>query len=282
MLRLRLHTDREDVWRDAARRLHRATFAADAADAELFDGATLAKPRAIEQALTAGRHVLVAAEPCLTREELETLAAAATKNGVTLAVVHPDRCLPSRRLVKQQLGAALGSPELVRIHRWQPHATVDTTAPLDLPGPLVGEIEQALWLVGRPAVKAFAVERVADVGRFVQVHLGFDAGMALIDYDERLPDGAGYRSLSVIGSSGSAQTDDQANAQLLFRGGTPQAIVVGEGVRSWATLVDEFAAAVADRRDTAADATAWLDVNVVVAAVRRSLASGDAVTMEIH
>src|SRR5688572_2123795 len=104
MLGVRLHTDREDVWRDAARRLHRATFDATAIHAELFDGAILAKPQAIEQALASGRHVFVAAEPCLTREEIDSLAATATKKGLSFAVVNPDRFLPSRQLIKKQLG----------------------------------------------------------------------------------------------------------------------------------------------------------------------------------
>src|SRR6478736_808158 len=111
MLGVRIHTDREDVWRDAARRLHRATIGGGAESAELFDGAVHAKPQATEAALAAGRHVLVAAEPCLTREELDSVAAVATKKGVTFDVMNPDRCLPSRQLVKKQLGGPLGSPE---------------------------------------------------------------------------------------------------------------------------------------------------------------------------
>lgn len=280
MLGVRLHTDRDDVWRDAARRLHHAAFDATSIDAELFDGAVLAKPQTIERALTAGRHVLVAAEPCLTHEECDSLAATAAKKGVTFAVVNPDRFLPSRQLIKKQLGGPLGSPELVRIHRWQPHASVETTSPLGLPGPLVAEIEQALWLVGRPVVRVFALELENDVGRFVQVHLSFDAGMALIDYDDRLPDGAGYRSLSVIGSSGSAQTDDQANTQLLYKGGAPRGIPVGEGIRYLATMLDDFAAAVAEKRDTSSDVKSWRNTAAVVAAVRQSLTTRDAVTVE--
>jgi hypothetical protein len=67
---------------------------------------------------------------------------------------------------------------------------------------------------------------------------------------------------------------------MLYRGGAPQAVAVGEGVRNLATLVDEFAAAVAAKRDTSADVTAWLDTAAVVAAVCRSLAAGDAVSLE--
>jgi predicted dehydrogenase len=280
MLGVRLHSDREDVWRDAARRLHRAAIDSGSIDAELFDGAVRAKPQAIEQTLAAGRHVLVAAEPCLTRDELDALAATAAKQGVTFAVVNPDRWLPSRQLVKKQLGGPLGSPELVRIHRWQPHASVETTSPLGLPGPLVSEIEQAIWLVSRPVCMAFAIELAADAGRFLQTHLSFDAGMSLIDYDDRLPDGAEYRSLSVIGSSGSAQTDDQANAQLLYKGGAPRGVPVGEGVRFLATMIDDFAAAVAEKRDLSADTSAWRRTAAVVAAVRKSLTTRDAVTVE--
>jgi predicted dehydrogenase len=280
MLGVRLHSDREEIWRDAARRLHRATFGGEAIGAEVFDGAARAKPQAMLQALAAGRHVIVVAEPCLTREELDSLAATAAKKKLTFAAVNPDRFLPSRQLIKKQLGGPLGSPELVRIHRWEPHASVETTSPLGLPDPLVAEIEQALWLVGRPVCMAFATELAAEAGRFLQVHLNFGAGMALIDYDDRLPDGAGYRSLSVIGSSGSAQIDDQANAQLAYRGGAPRGMPVGEGVRYLATLVDDFAAAVADKRDTANEVAAWRNVSAAVDAVRKSLTTRDAVTLE--
>jgi hypothetical protein len=68
---------------------------------------------------------------------------------------------------------------------------------------------------------------------------------------------------------------------LLYRGGAPAAIAVEEGVRPLATLVDDFAATVEARRDTAADVAAWLNTLAAVEDVRRSLAAGDAVGREV-
>lgn len=300
MLPVSVYSGDEALWRDAARRLHRATLTivpsartpAAACSAVVFAGTAQADPAAIERELAAGRHVLVVAEPCLARESLKSLAAEAAKRGVRLSVVNPDRWLGSRQTVKKQLGGPLGSPELLRIHRWQTSASAAGPAPLGLPPALVAEIEQALWLAGRPLETVFALEHRAsasgDAGRFLQVHLGFCPGMALIDYDSRLPTAsgeaaAGYRSLSVIGSSGSAQTDDQANAQLAYRGGAPQAIQVGEGVAHLAKLIDDFAAKLANgaaTKDTTSDGLDdWLAVADAVAAVKRSLADKQAVKL---
>lgn len=300
MLPICVYSGDEALWRDVARRLHRATLTvvpsartpASAGSAVVFAGTAQADVAAIERELAAGRHVLVAAEPCLTREALTSLTAAAAKRGVRLSVVNPDRWLGSRQTVKKQLGGPLGSPELLRIHRWETQATAAGPVPLGLPTALVAEIEQALWLAARPLETVFTLEHrapgTADNGRFLQIHLGFCPGMALIDYDSRLPAApsdasAGYRSLSVIGSSGSAQTDDQANAQLAYRGGAPQALQVGEGVSHLAKLIDDFAAKLAGSaatKEAASDGLDdWLDVADAVAAVKRSLADKQAVKL---
>jgi predicted dehydrogenase len=305
MLSTYLYTTDETAWRDAARRLHRATIdgvgdvagrerPSAACRAEVFVGAAQAEVAAIERALAAGRHALVVAEPCLTPASLRALAAAAARRGVQFAVVSPDRFLPSRQMVKSQLGGPLGSPELVRIHRWESHAAAATTSPLELPGPLVAELEQAVWLMGRVPQTVFAVEpQGAAAGtngaRMLQVHLSFCPGMAIIDYSDRLPDAtretsssggaAAYRSLSVIGSSGSAQTDDQANAQLLYGGGLPQGVVGGEGVKSLAAILDDFATAIETIRDPSAGLQAWHDTAAVVEAVRQSIAHREAVAV---
>lgn len=296
MLSIYLYTTDDAAWRDAARRLHRATIdgvgdvarpaqPGIACRAEVFVGAAQVEIAAIERALAAGRHVLVVAEPCLTAASLQSLSAAAAKRGVQFIVINPDRFLPSRQTVKSQLGGPLGSPELVRIHRWESHAAAATTSPLGLPGPLVAELEQAVWLMGRAPQTVFAVEPQGTAAgsngaRMLQVHLSFCPGMAIVDYSDRLPDStsetsssdatAGYRSLSVIGSSGSAQTDDQANAQLLYGGGAPRAVVAGEGVKYLAAILDDFASAVETNRDPSAGLQAWYDTAAVVEAVRQS------------
>lgn len=300
MSHLQIYSGDQTLWQEAARRMHRASVEVAAAPSKptspavgvVFAGATQVDATAIERELAAGRHVLVAAEPCLPTDSIQSLAAAAKRANVRLIFENPDRRLPSRQMIKKQIGGPLGSPELVRMHRWESHAAAATTAPLGLPGALVAEIDLALWLVGRSPESAFALEHRApsggDGGRFLQVHLSFCPGMALIDYDDRLPHtrgepNDGYRSLSIIGSSGSAQTDDQANTQLAYRGGAPRALSVGEGVAYWAKLTDDFATAISaeatppqDGSDGVAD---WIAAAEAVAALRRSLTERQAVKL---
>jgi hypothetical protein len=298
-MRLKVFSDDPEKWQDVARRLRRVEWVeigdalrpegGSAADAALFDGASQADPQAIEAAFAAGRHIVVVGAPCFSVKTLHGFAERAKAAGRRFACVNPDRLLPSRALIKGQLGAALGSPELVRIHFRQAHAAAGMSAPLGLPEDLVGEIEQAIWLVGRPPVRVFATEpRIDgndDSGRSVLAHLAFEPGMATIDYDDRLPAGdhaaaASHRFLSVIGSSGAAQADDHRNSQLLYVGGAPRALKADEGVRHLATLVDDFAAA-ADEAKEFADGTApWGDVARTVDAVLRSLKSRDVAVVE--
>lgn len=289
MTHLHLHTARPEIWRDTARRLRVASIAslggpktpvAAGIQAEVFDGPDEAQPAALERAFSAGHHVLVAAVPCLNRAALESLSAQAQTKHLQIAVWNPDRFLPSRQLIRKQIGASLGQTELVRSHRWDP---VSSQSSAEIPLPLVGEIEQALWLVEQPVQRVFAVTTrsgAAGQGRHFQVHLAFDPGMALIDYDNCLPAGAGYRSLSVIGSSGSAQADDQDNVQLIFGGGDPRAITAGEGVRHLATMLDEFAVAVANRSDLSPSLNSCLATMAVAEAVQSSLKSYQAARTE--
>jgi len=279
-----VHTTDESAWRDAGKRLHRARLVADtphaeAPQAEVFDGAESVELAAIERAVAAGRHVLVAAEPCLSRAALTAVADAARRRGVLFAMVHPDRFLPSRRLIRKQLDATLGSTELVRSRRWENRVG---PASLGLASALVGEIAQAAWLFGRPVRSVFALQTLER--RAIQVQLGFAPGMALVDYCDALPctGAAAYRSLSVIGSRGSAQIDDHTNQQLAFIGGSrPTAVPVGEGVGHLAAMLDDFAQAVAERRDLSACLTDALDTIAAVDAVLQSLGSGEPVSPEV-
>jgi predicted dehydrogenase len=237
---------------------------------------------AVDQLLAAGAHVLLVADPCPPADLVEHLSRSARTAGVQLAVVNPDRYLPSRQLVRQQM-AAIGEAGLIRLHRWEPTAD-HSPEPPQLPDPLLRDIDLALRLTGRLPDRVYAVEQKSDgiAGRCLQVHLGFPGGgMALLDYTDRLPDGEGYQSLSVIASAGAAYTDDHQNAQLLYRGGCPQAIRTEERAGHLAAIVQEFVDALREGRDlTAASATAWRNTYAVAEAVRQSLASGRAVTLE--
>ncbi|MDX1946372.1 MAG: hypothetical protein SFU86_13305 [Pirellulaceae bacterium] len=197
------------------------------------------------------------------------------------AVLNPDRYLPSRQLIHRELSAGkLGEPGLVRMHRWLGAAAKpDKSSPL-LPTGLLQDLDVALWLVGRPVELVFAVERAAH-GRFTQVQLGFaGAGMALIDYTDRLPAGEGYAALSVIGSAGAAYADDHQNMQLLFRGGRPQGLRTDERAAASSLMIREFAADLAAGHDLRASVADWRTVLRVAGAAQASLATREAVRLE--
>jgi predicted dehydrogenase len=229
-----------------------------------------AKDAPIVSFLAGGKHVLLTAEPWLSSDLLEAWSAA-TSAGARLAVVNPDRYLPSRQLVKEQSAGPLGAPGLLRLHRWTPAGTAWN---------LLRDLDLALWLVGQLPDVVYAVGQQGEPapGDSVQVHLGFPGGgMALLDH-ACLPPGDGYQSLSVIGAAGAAYADDHQNVQLVYRGGRPEAIRTEEGVVALAALVQDFVDALRAGRDM--PASAWRDVLRVRDAVGRSLASRQAIALE--
>lgn len=213
----------------------------------------------VERYLQAGRHVLLSAG--LPLADLDSLSETSRRSTAQLAVVNPDRYLPSRQLIKQQIPDKIGHVGLLRLHRWE-HASADPFA-----GPPLRDLDTALWLVGEPPDRIYAVGR----DRFVQVHLGFPGGgMALIDYDGRLPEGDGYSSLSVIAASGAAYADDHQNMQLLYRGGRAQAVRTEEGTRQHVAMIQAFVDGLHAGRDFSEDETAWRQIFAVADAVKNS------------
>ena len=293
MIRLLIATTEESRWRAAAARLRGValdvspTFEAhEAYHAVVFPGPQPIDVRDVEPVLRAGKHVLYAAEPTWGGE-CEWLWAVADGSGAQLAIVNPDRHRPSRQLIKQLLPDKLGQIGLIRMHRWEIAKGPPTPAPL--PGPLLRDLDMALWLSGRLPDCVYALEHGSNEnnensaarGRFLQVHLGCPGGgMALIDYDSRLPDGDGYQALSVIGSTGAAYADEHQNMQLVFRGGRPQAVRTNEGVKQDIDLIQSFADGLRGGHDLTQNAAGWRDVHTVAVAVCESLTSGQAVRLE--
>ncbi len=238
----------------------------------------------VESYLSARMHVLLVAEPCPSSRVIEALFASARKAGVQLSLVNPDRYLPSRRLIHKQLSGPLGEPGLLRLHHWEPTPTVNSTDPMSVPEPLLRDLDVALWLMGMRPDRVYAIEQKHDgsPGRCMQVHLGFPGGgMALLDFNNRLPAGGGYQSLSVIAASGAAYADDQQNMQLVYRGGCPEAVRTEERTGQLATMAQEFVDAIRTDRDLmTANAASWRDVFAVADAVVRSLTTGRSVMLE--
>jgi predicted dehydrogenase len=283
MLRLAISGVQEAIRQLIAPRLRGATIQADDCDAAVFLGPVGPEASAVERLLTAGKHILVAGESYLGDRLPETLDATAERGGVHLRVVNPDRYLPSRQLIRQQIDRGLlGEVGLVRLHRWEPAALPGASRPAGtLPAPLVRDLDLAVWLIGKRPDLVYAVVPLASAGSsaaLIQVHLGFPGGgMTLIDYSDHLPAGDGYGSLSVIGSRGAAYADDHHNRQLLFGGGAAQAVRTGEGGHL-AALVQEFVDVL--RSGVSPSIADWRGILAVTDAVSQSLASRQAVRLE--
>jgi predicted dehydrogenase len=296
MIRLELHGIEERIRAGLAARLRGCTFSTGldagrteehslAPDAVVIAGRPLPDIPTLENLLRAGKHLLLASEPWFSLAELEALQRSADQAGVRLAVVNPERYLPSRQFIRQQLAGPLGEVGLIRLHCWEAASTEPPPEPLGLPVALIRALDVTLWLSGRRPDRVFALERPAEpgpgAGRFLQVHLGFPGGgMALLDFCNRLPPGEGYQSLSVIAFSGAAQADDHQNMQLAYRGGRPQAIRTEEGETALVGLIQEFVTALGEDRTLGSAAIAWREVFTVIGAVKSSLAAGQAVPLE--
>jgi predicted dehydrogenase len=296
MIRLGVSNAEEAVWREVAPRLRGATIArardagffapAEACDAAAFLGSDLPEPGSVERLLRTGKHVLLA-PACPSRDFVETWFETARRTNVQLAVLNPDRYLPSRQCIRQHLDAGkLGEPVLVRLHRWEPAASDGPWEGPRRSGPLLRALELTLWLMGKPPDRVYAIQqRVKEPGfpgsRFVQVHLGFPCGgMALIDCTNRLPPGDTYQSLAVLGSAGAAYADDHQNMQLVYRGGRPQAVRTDEGTSYLAAMVQAFLDRLGAGGDAPGDVKSWRTVWDLADAVERSLEAKQAIPLE--
>jgi predicted dehydrogenase len=252
-------------------------------DAVLFLGHEPAAIQQMEQCLRERKHVLQNVGVGLTVDRLRNLSAVARQSGAQLAVMNPDHFLPSRKLIRQQLDAGkLGTPGFIRFHRWKSEDIPAEERSAELPVQLLRDLELTLsWMRASPNL-VYAVELPADgpqtAGRLLQLHLGFSGGsMALIDYAERMPAGADYVSVSVIGAAGAAYADDQQNMQLVYRGGQPVAIRAEEAGLQVVAMVQDFVAGLQTNRDFTTSHTAWIGVLKVAESVRQSLATRRAV-----
>lgn len=262
----------------------------------------------IGRCLEAGHHTLLVAQPWLAGAALDRLADEASRSGAQLAILNPDRYLPSRQLLRQQLDSGrLGEPGLVRSHQWEPtrdasQESAENTPDLEasVAAPLARALDVALWLMGAPPTVVHAVtpgiageasRGAAAARRSMQVHLGFaGGGMALIDYVSDLPPGDGYQSLTLIGSTGAAYADDHQNVQLVYGGGHPAAVNAGEGERELVALVQDFVThlnqiagpgAAPTSGAAAASGTAdWSAAMSVADAARRSVAESQAIALK--
>jgi predicted dehydrogenase len=249
-------------------------------DAVAFLGLEPIDENLIAECLSKGMHVLLAAPSILSGEQLSALCAVAAIANVRFRVVNPDRYLPSRQLIHDQLIVGqLGAVGLIRSHRWESRAASTGTEHC-LPQPLIRDLDLTSWLFGAVPEVIYAVE--SSHGRTcVQVHLGFvGGGMAIVDYSSGLPPDSGYQMLSVIGSAGVAYADDHRNMQLHFSGGRPRAISSDEQILALTNIVQAFVDDLIAGKDMSSSVADWQQTLQLAEAVRRSLNSHTSVSLK--
>ena len=266
----------------------------DTFDAVVIDSTSGSREALVEQAAAAGKHMLAEMPLALSAEAADVAIRACRAAGVRLMVGQAMRFMESQRMVKESLASGkLGAPGLLRIHRWEPLGAGGRRLPKvgaegnggTLVREVVREIDLANWLFEGLPTEVYAIGHSQgtpepDTHGYVQVHLGFpEGGMALIDYAMTLPQGPGYFSLSVIGSTGAAYADDHHNMQLLYRGGGTSALNTGHGHVHIVAQLQEFVSAVEEEREpaiTGADGRAAVQV---AEAATASMESGRAARM---
>ena len=251
----------------------------DCCSGVLVHGAAGARLDDAAEAARHGKHVLLEFPPAAGAARLQALGEQCAAAGVCLMVGGTLRFLPSQQVLKQRLDSGkLGELGLLRAHRW--HAGAGN-GPLpdwqDLAAPY---LDLANWLFDDRPERVYARSAGSD---YVQIHLGFRAGgMALIDVSAGLPPGAGYRSVSVIGSAGAGYADDHHNRALLFGGGDPAARDPGEGNHDLAGELADFTAAIAENRAPAVGADDAHAALLVAEAATASAAGGTVLECRGH
>ena len=228
-----------------------------------FDAAVVDSSADAARAIAAGKHVLVAAPVADSLADTESMLRAAEETGVFLAVAGLPVNVPANRVILDRLSTGkLGEPGLLRVHCWSGGSS------RSLASKLYGHIDLALRIFGSSPAELYCIARGDQ--SYLQVHLGFaGGGMAVLDFSDRLPEGQGYDSFSLIGSSGAAYSDDHHNSHLLFAGGNPAALIddCGDG------LLDEaqaFVDAIAGEALPPTDGERILEVHRVLEAIGRS------------
>jgi predicted dehydrogenase len=237
-------------------------------DAVAILAPTGAEEPPVEQILQARKHVLLSAEHCSSLQRLQTLTDTARQAGVQFVVANWERYRPSRQVIREQLDLGkLGEPGLIRLHHWGIPATPDS---------MISDLDLVLWYSGQSPNVVHAVEQEG-----LLIHLGFaPGGMALINRLFR-PGQGEYRSLSIIASNGAAYADDHQNIQLLFRTErSPSTLLCEEGFSFLTTMVQEFVQGLNTGRNMSRSVLDWRKALVVADAVRKSLATRQAVVPE--
>lgn len=278
MIRVMLLGTPHARWREIAPRLRGGSLvdggeelSPQACDAALVFALPERGSSSLGRFLESGKHVLIPIDIGLPPSELQALADQAQNCKARFAMVNPDRYLPSRHLIRQQLDAGkLGEPSLLRIHRWQAGLTALSQ---------LRDLDLVLWYFGKIPNLIYASSDT--VSGSVQIHLGFPGGgMAMIDHVCLPASASSYCSLSVIGSTGAAHADDHHNMQLAFNRGVSQAVQTDEGFLHLAALAQEFIDMIHTGRAPSPGLDHWRLLWTVAEAVEKALSGRQAIALD--
>lgn len=285
MIRLAVCGVNHSACNDVARRIRGATVlsctidalnspAMNDFDAVVFVGEASPSAETLRKCVAEGKHLLLATETILSTPGLDAIVDCGQEADVRVVVRNPDQALPSRRLIHDELrGSKLGSPGLIRLHRWESKNASRSLDSAKLPAPLIRDLDLILWLMNAFPNHLYAVERGADNEETtIQVHLGFpDGSMSLLDYADTLPAGDGHQSLSTICAHGAMYADDHANRQLRYQGGTASAVPTDEGLFPLTTLIQQFVDELSMADVCQVGIARWRQVRRLADAVRQSI-----------
>ncbi len=242
---------------------------------EAYDAVVLRQPlqdrgAAACRLAEAGKHLLVEAPIAASLAEAEKSVDLAGKNKVSVMVGRTLRFLPGNQTILSRLAEKkLGAPGLLRVHRWSSAGARENT----LAEQIVGDIDLAICIFAGLPTRVYAIKRKPA---YLQIHFGFaHGGMAVLDFARALPEGQGYNSLHVIGSTGAAYADDHHNTHLVYRGGEPRARISGHGNFHIARELQEFVDAIVEKRPSAVGGQDGCKALEVIEAVARSLDCGE-------
>ena len=256
---------------EAALNRHSEEFDAVIVSTSLSNGPELA-----QLAGRAQKHMMVDAPVAGSLAEAEAMIDAAEQQGVCFAVRETLRLTPSVRVIKDRLAMGkLGHPGLLRVHRWR---SIHHDKRPHLAHTLFADVDLALWLFNARPTEVYALTRGGGGGGtgttpdYIQVHFGFPSGaMALLDFSAAHPEGKGYDSWSLIGSTGAAYADDHHNTHLLFKGGNPAALISDQGYGHLALELQGFVDAIKGKTGPPVGSKDCLAVHQVIEAIERSL-----------
>lgn len=243
-------------------------------DAVILSTSLSMRPELAQLAGRAQKHMMVDAPVSGTLAEAEAMIDAAEQQGVCFAVRETLRFTPSIRVIQDRLTMGkLGHPSLLRVHRWR---SIHHDKRPHLAHTLFADVDLALWLFNARPTEVYALARggggTGTTPDYIQVHFGFPSGaMALLDFSAAHPEGKGYDSLSLIGSTGAAYADDHHNTHLLFKGGDPAALISDQGYGHLALELQGFVDAIKGKTEPPVGSKDCLAVHRVIEAIGRSL-----------